>query len=356
MDREFASSAVTMIVPTDLTALSADASNLSWVGAGSFEERSLGSLRELKRSGIPVTRCVVVGYETQVTPVATAEEKRKDNLSEMQSIANELTQRGAEIVPVPAYSYSALQRSLEDLLRVSDSLIIDISCFTKIHTLAAACAVQNTNGRVYIAYSVPENYPGVFRSPKEWDGWRDVIIAPLTDPARFTNENSARGVVLVGHEPDRLVVALAEIEPPGGTVVVAASDLRPDLAQISMRRNRRSIEHLTLMYSSDWQTQLIDIREIDRVCEVIQAEAKRASVQKAPLVLFPYGPKPFLFQAAIESARVYPQNTWFVYPIPSSYDASYSEGISTVLWYKVARHRSRLQKVTRIVRRGSSRQ
>ena len=59
-------------------------------------------------------------------------------------------------------------------------------------------------------------------------------------------------------------------------------------------------------------------------------------MHSAPVILFPYGPKPLIFVSAFELALEYPEASWFVYPIPSAYDTAYSEGIDETVWLRQA--------------------
>jgi hypothetical protein len=196
-------------------------------------------------------------------------------------------------------------------------------------------AAARSDVEVWIVYAVPENYPGIGRPSRTGEGWRDIIVAPLSESARFFNENSGRGIVMVGHEAERLIIGLSEIEPAGGTIIVASSPQRPDLGEVSLRRNQRVIRQLLAMRSADWCRRTLDLCDCNGIARIVEEEVNRASPERAPVILFPYGPKPHLFAATYELARRYAENGWFVYPIPLSYDASYSEGIGQLVWLRV---------------------
>jgi len=309
-----------------------------WVGAASFEERSLGSLQQLRRQAASLDRILILQYHTAVLPESSSEEKRAQNFAAVTSLARSITKRDPESVPVPAYSYGAGQRFVRRLLDSGyERIIIDVSCLTKIHTLAIAAgmAAARSDTEIWIAYAVPENYPGIGRSSRTGEGWQDIIVAPLSESARFFNENSGRGIVMIGHEADRLIIGLSEIEPAGGTIIVASSAQRPDLAEVSLRRNQRVIRQLRGMRSAHWSKKTVDLCDCAGIARVVDEEVSRASPEGAPVILFPYGPKPHLFTATYELAQRYTENGWFVYPIPLSYDASYSEGIGQLVWLQV---------------------
>jgi hypothetical protein len=310
----------------------------AWFGAASFEERSIGSLREIAANGMPLESVTLVFYETSVTPEGSSATQRLANMSTLAKLTDMITGAAPKGAPMPPYSYGAGRRfALEALNAGYVRVVFDISCLTKIHTLALAAAIAEFQGNteVWISYTVPENYPGISAPPRPTDGWRDIIVAPLSDAARFFNEGSGRGIVLIGHETDRLILGLAEIEPAGGTIVAAFSAERPDLGEVSLRRNQRMVRQLLSMRSSDWRRIDIGLRDWNRLGEVVADEVRNASQAGAPVIVYPYGPKPHVFATAYELARTYYENAWFVYPIPTSYDAAYSEGIGAVTWSRV---------------------
>jgi hypothetical protein len=212
--------------------------------------------------------------------------------------------------------------------------MLDITCLTKIHTMALAATLASGYQRLNwtLGYTVPENYANFEDTDNQGSGWKDVIIAPLGGTALLFNETASRGVVLTGHEADRLVVALAEIEPSGGVVIAAESRGRPDLRVVSERRNRQILRQLTGARDSSWTSRVLAATDIRGMTETVQGEIVRAKEKRAPVILFPYGPKPLIFAAAFELVRAYPEASWFVYPIPARYDADYTEGIAETFW------------------------
>jgi hypothetical protein len=117
--------------------------------------------------------------------------------------------------------------------------VYDISCVTKIHTLALAAELHASGDDVRwcLAYSLPEAYNLADLGGKHDIGWQDIVVAPLAETAALFNEADGRGVIIPGHEGDRLVVALGELEPAGGVITVAETVGRPDLRALTERRN-----------------------------------------------------------------------------------------------------------------------
>lgn len=308
----------------------------AWVGAASFEERSVASLVDMSSKAATLSSIFIMNYTTTVQPAALAGRLRAANTRSIQQLGKRLHVDTADEIEVAPYSFGAFHRLLEEVLRKHSTVLIDVSCITKVHALAAAAvAVKAISHRIYIAYTTPENYPGLAGS-STGVGWRDIIVAPFGSSARFFNESSGRGIVVAGHEADRLIVALAEIEPAGGTVVIGRSKTRPDLGEVSHRRNKSIVRQLTSMRTADWKTVSVNLTDFSAMSAIAAAEIERAKKYDAPVILFPFGPKPLIFAAACELAAVYGENSWFVYPVPASYDIDYSEGIGKVIWVQVA--------------------
>ena len=305
-----------------------------WVGAMSFEERCIGSLLALSAVEAKFDDVVVLSYPTTVQPLSEDIEARAKNLEKFEDLKASISRTGFQHMAIEAYSFSAMQQLLQDIIgRNPDVIVFDVTCMTKVHTLALAAtlAIQPVNVRWVIAYSIPENY-GTLESRRRWSGWRDLIVVPLAESATLSNEGHGRGIIIPGHEADRLVVALAEVEPPGGVILMMETPARPDLRQVSVQHNRKIIRQLRSMRSSDWSERTISVEQYILLRGCIAGQISAAAKFEAPLILFPFGAKSFIFVAGFVLALEYPQGSWFVYPIPSTYDVNYSEGIDRIVW------------------------
>jgi hypothetical protein len=179
-----------------------------------------------------------------------------------------------------------------------------------------------------VAYTMPENYGDL-------DGmgtWKDVIVAPLAEPAALLNEAHGRGVIIMGHEADRLSVALAELEPPAGAVVIANNPRRPDWRATAVRKNKSALARLEAATEGPWERADVNVSDPGALARLVADQVHRAREHKAPVVLFPFGPKALVFAAAVQLCTEYPEGSWFVYPVPSGYDVDYSEGVGQTLW------------------------
>ena len=311
-----------------------DSQRTLWFGAVSFEERCIGSLVSLERNDLRIDQMIALEYSIDPYPFNEGRERINKNKDILQSYDHRLGSENLEFRRVDAYSFQDLQEIVERVLESTyEFVVFDITCMTKIHALAIAAtlAQMRTSCKWAIAYSTPENYGNLGGLAKAF-GWQDIIIAPLAETASLYNEANGRGIVITGHEADRLIVALGELEPTGGVIIVPDTPRRPDLRYISTRINSKIVRQLTGMRSQSWARQVISIDDLARLHNCVSREVDLARRYDAPVILFPYGPKSLLFFSALQPASEYPEASWFVYPILSSHFVSYSEGIESTMW------------------------
>jgi hypothetical protein len=326
--------AETSSLPQNLRGLLDGTHHTLWIGALSFESRCYGSLIDLKHNDLRITSGIALNYPTSVHPPLEDKERRRNNWKYVSNLQKEICAGSIELRDVDPYSIHQLQQVLEEISQSeTDLVVIDITCMTKVHALALAAAMAGTQHafKWVIAYTVPENYGNLAEFNKA-PGWQDIIVAPLTEAALLHNEADSRGIIITGHEADRLIVAFAELEPSGGLIIVADTDKRPDLRYLNEHLNRKMIGQLMRMRSNVWAKTVIALSDIHRLKSYIAKEIILAKDKSAPIIIFPYGPKSLIFFAAYQLASEYPDATWFVYPIPSGYDVNYSEGIEETLW------------------------
>jgi hypothetical protein len=99
------------------------------------------------------------------------------------------------------------------------------------------------------------------------------------------------------------------------------------LKEESKRRNAKIVQQLLTMRSFAWTNAEVELMDAAEVSRVVSCQVALAQKKKAPVILFPFGPKCLIFACALELAEQYYDNAWFVYPIPASYDPYYTEGI-----------------------------
>lgn len=312
-----------------------------WIGALSFEERCTASLEALVASGQPPAVAMLLEYPTAVHPVGQDRERRQRSRARVSKAVNASGARTRlATVDLDPYSHRAAQRAVlacVESLRPA-RIVVDVSCLTKIHAIAVA------DPRVFardvdwsMAYTTPETYGHLDASSMPGAGWRDVLVLPVGEPGGLRNESKTRGVILAGHEGDRLVIALAEVEPSAGLIVTARTDGRPDLRREALRRNEQITRLLTSRGGGDrWAQEVVSLRHPEHLAGLLDAEIARAAAADAPVMLYPFGPKPFVALAAMQMASTRNLAGWFVYPIPNGYDVDYSYGVGETTWYRKA--------------------
>lgn len=303
-----------------------------WLGASSFEERAATSLLRLSARA-RIRRAVLLNYTADAWQIQESSRRRAKIVSRiLDALPADCFHDEPTVGPHGYYDFQAMA---ERYVAESDGsfLIFDISCMTKLHVIALAeLLARNSNKDYGIAYSLPDNYGG-FGSGRKI-GWRRVIIAPLSESGRISNEDRSRGLFLPGHEPERFIAALAAFEPPGGTVIIAETTNRPDFRAVSERLHLKVFR--SLLDQHKWERALVNQADWTRVHGLVGREISLASQWDAPIVLFPYGPKPLVFASALTLAREYPAGAWFAYPVPAFYDVNYSEGEGPTMWFHLA--------------------
>lgn len=333
-------------IPAEIAGTLKDSSGIVWLGINSFEERCLASLTRLCDSGVPLAAVYFVDYPTVAFPEADDRRIRKSH----REAAALLAQRaGAAFYnpSVEAYASAGLETVLGEYREsgLNCMQIIDISCLTKIHvvTIANFVSLDQVNFKeTLLAYTSPRAYGNLDRVSKRI-GWNDVIIAPVAATARMRNEGYSRGIVIAGHESERLWSALNEIEPASGLLILGRIPTRPDITRLSEKINKGVIKHMALDYSEAWSKRVVDISDVDAMMLLIEHEVQLAKSADAPIILYPFGPKSLIFASAKYLLEYYPHGSWFVYPVPAGYDLTYSEGSGGTYWFSSERNPSEIQ-------------
>jgi len=309
--------------------------DVAWVGAVSFEERCVGSLVALAADVQRIDRAILLDYSTRAAPAAVDQARRSENADAMTRAVLRLSGRAPDRRQIAPYASESLRLLLEEIANEirPTTVFFDISCLTKVHAISLASALVSEfhHLRWRVAYTMPENY-GDLAAFGASSSWRDIIIGPVAESAVLFNEAQGRGIIVPGHEGDRLAVALAELEPSGGLVLFADAKGRPDLRRLSEQKNQRILRHLIGLRSRSWTQARVGVADWHTAARLVTKEIELARRSDAPIILFPFGPKSLLFVVAAQLAAEYPEASWFVYPVPSIYDANYSEGIGRTVW------------------------
>jgi len=212
-------------------------------------------------------------------------------------------------------------------------LLVDISCMTRVHLFALVAALYGRKGPTDIrfCYTVPVSY-GFRREDRL--GWRDVLFIPIGNRWVFKREGQSRGIILAGHDAERLSVALGELEPASGSVVYCGNPKRPDFLRRAREVNEhveRRLRHLRMPRSSGppgsadgWNIECIDVGDFRTLSNVLWTQVKEARHEECPVILFPFGPKPDSLAVALLLREWNVEDAWAVYPVPESFSTTYS--------------------------------
>ena len=314
-------------VPGDVLENFQASSGSVWLGANSFEERCLGSLLRLADCGAKVQRAIILHYPTKAYLEAEDMTRRRDHRNRIRDQTVRLGVSSIEDLDIQAYGAQQLLGVLQNLVanpRVK-LLVVDITCLPKIHVvvLAAQLAADlRPDLHIIICYSSPESYGNLDQNAKE-NGWSDVIISPFSEQAIMQHELHSRGLVIAGHGSDRLWAALHELEPSGGTIVFGSVPRRPDITKLSEKLKLKLLRQLLIAGKDAWPQEVVDLADMGLIEAIAQKEIDDVRLFKAPVVLYPLGPKSLIVAAALHLARNHPRRSWFVYPVCSAYDVSH---------------------------------
>lgn len=315
------------------------------VSAVSFERRGTATSKRLKESGIVPTEHYVFDYDTVAVP-----RDEDEAIRQLQREYYETCFRGSCRMTFlrknPAFSFSRLVLQMTEILAASKSaaIYIDISCLTRVHLLAIVTAVTRVpidTDQMRFAYTPPMSY--AFEGGSQF-GWRDVLHVPIGRPRQLTREGHALGVVLTGHEGERLAVALEELEPGSGIVVFSNTPGRPDFLYRSEEVNRGIVGRLRTLSvdvgleggdgkTPGWSIEIADVFDADKLSGLIDRVVLRARDLKAPLILYPFGPKVHTVVAAMKMACARGLDTWVVYPVPTRFQVHGTIGIGPTTFF-----------------------
>lgn len=309
-----------------------------WIGAASFEERCLTSGKTLDRLGIVPEKFILLDYTSTVRPIEPAERIRAKHKRSFVRLAG--TDEKAEFHSLHPYQPGPLLRLLDssELAVSAKTAIFDITCMTKMHTLALADWLVNDANLEHcvIAYSVPDQYLSPSRYLSPGGRWLEVVVSPLRfSPMSY--QKYSNGIILPGHDGGRLLLALDELEVNDAMVLVSSTAGRERLSLVEHSRNLwlyNEIEFGTLRH---WAVQRVSLLEAVLVQQLVTLMANKSIEEDRRLALFPFGPKPGLFAAAVAASARCPERIWYSYPIPISYDLEYTLGGGLTYWASFAR-------------------
>jgi len=308
-----------------------------FITCASFEQRCLAASDRL--SGY-TTRCaIVVNFLSRTN--AEGERRKRDtatSLIEMLTTANQYSL--PRLVSVAPYDYFGLWTTIhEELQRRAISpaglrVTIDISCFTKIQLvfLIKTLVEEGIASRIRCLYAVPERY-----NSKKGDKFSRLSVgyfAPMplpvrVSPVRRLSRLRRIAVVLLGHEGQRTLSAWRRIDPDF-TILVWAASANSELASITQAENKFLVDLVTRDKGSATMIncQYLDVSAVkEQLFKLLDGASRTGAVRVS---VIPFGPKPLLLGTLLAAFELDGIDFELMYPIPTSYNSEYSEGLRDV--------------------------
>lgn len=290
-----------------------------------------------------MNRSILLDYGGDATFGSAASELREANWDTISSLAKSRHIR-TDRTRINPYSVSELQDYLKQEF-AGHSIHIDLTCLTRVHTLAAARFAALIDSFWSVSYSSPLSY-GPIRASADGRGWRDTLVLPIGSNPTFRNEGLALGLLLAGHEAERTAIAFQEFEPSAGLVIAVRRANRPEIERVTSSANQNLFDHLEsvklggpraehLDKSSPfrrWNKQTVDISELpDGIITSLRPLIEAAKQLASPIIVYPFGPKLAVFDSIYYLAKVYPEMSWFVCPIAQTHSLEYSDGVQNTI-------------------------
>lgn len=324
-------------VPPESVLASVRGCSFCFLSVVSFEERASAWAEFMASHDVQPDKVFLVDYETTALPADRDRLLRKRCRSAFSKAF--APSRTRLLDGVNAFAVNALEEYTVRMLEECGGLpfVVDISCMTRVHLLAvvAALCTRIESVDVKFCYSVPASYG--FR-PEDRSSWADVLFVRAGSRWMFKREGQSRGVILAGHDAERLSVALGELEPASGILVYCGNPKRPDFLRRAREVNQkieRRLLQLRMPRSSGppgladgWASTSIQVGEFQALATALRTQVNEAKREGSPVILFPFGPKPDSLAVALLLREWDVGDAWAVYPVPNSFSTAYSEGVA----------------------------
>jgi len=314
-----------------------------YVGAVSFEQRATAWANHLAGLDVRPERAVIFDYDTEAEPLADDKALRKQSESGFRTALGKSDL--SFLRGVNAFAINVLESAM--IREVTESpattVLIDITCLTRVHLFAAAAAANRArrDGKTIIyCYAAAHGYGF---SKNDLQGWRDVLFVSVSKGASMDSNARSYGIISAGHDGERLSVALQELEPPSGVMVYASNPDRPDFTSRALRANEVTHTRLEALRSprqnhgvkidDRWSFEHVQVADFDGLSKCVSQQAGFAESASGTVAIYPFGPKPMTLCIAetLKVAEKVP--AWMVYPIPERFSVTYSTGTGSLSAY-----------------------
>jgi|GEM_PF-1404558 len=316
------------------------------VAVVSFEQRGPAWASFLSSNEALPEKAFIFDYETIAEPEDEDAELRARCRSTFTRTLDRRHKTTHFLSGINAFAANSLAEQIGQLIKECNGLpvLIDISCMTRVHLLAIVAGLRarpTPEAELYFCYTAPEAY-GFQRADRV--AWRDVLFIPAGKRRMFKREGFSRGIILAGHDGERLSVALQELEPASGTMIYSRNNDRPDFLRKAREANgivERRLLGLRMPrankpeeVSDDWKCAFVDVRDFEALSSILRKQVQMALRDDGPIVIFPFGPKPMSLSIALSLRDWDVSEAWAVYPVPERFSVTYSQGVAELYVYR----------------------
>ena len=213
----------------------------------------------------------------------------------------------------------------EQLLGSIRSVVVDATCFTKLHLLLLLRFLSDwlNVDEIRVCYTKPMVYATAFGKELSY-GIRDTVYLPYrsSEPSR----QSTGLIAQLGHESRRLERIIQEIEPERCVVLIGEPGYSEDMAEYSRRVNASLIRRAE--YDQHYQLASAPVDEIDACVDVMSEQLRILRDDGCDNVfLAPLGTKIQALAVDVIRRQAGAGRLSLAYSIPDRYERrSYSQG------------------------------
>lgn len=295
--------------------------------AGSFEPRSVCASTLLHGS---VDRAIVFSYDDTLDTESGRRNTRKIEVSlrEKSGAVDVLHCQVADPFSVVSAFHTYVTR--ERLVGAVRSVVLDATCFTKLHLLLLLRFLSDWLGveATRICYTKPVVYGTAFGRELSY-GIRRTVYLPYRGGAQASAGTGL--IALLGHEPRRLERIVQEIEPDLCVVLIGEPGFTADMAAYSKKANASLLRRAK--YDRHYRLAEAPVDDIDQCVDVL-AEQLRALRQNGcgNVYVAPLGTKLQALAVDVLSRQRDAGRLSLAYAVPDRYERrNYSHGIGATV-------------------------
>lgn len=291
--------------------------------AGSFEPRSVHAADRLDGS---VDRAIVFKYDDTLDIESGRRNTRRIEvcLRGKSRVVDVLRCQVSDPFSVVGALHTYVTR--ERLVGAVRSVVLDATCFTKLHLLLLLRFLTDWLGVevTQICYTKPLVYATAFGKELSY-GIRKTVYLPYRGTERA---GAGTGLIaLIGHEPRRLERIVQEIEPDLCVVLIGEPGFTADMEAYSKKANASLIRRAE--YDRHYRLAVAPVDDIERCVDVLAEQLHGLHEHGCSNVyLAPLGTKLQALAVDVLSRRNNPGRLSLAYAVPERYERrNYSHGI-----------------------------